>query len=237
MRGSREVSGGRERHNPLLPGVPSPMSRIISVNIGRPRSIEYHGRTVSTGIYKAPVEGPVRVEGVNLFGDDQADRRVHGGVHKAVYAYAAEDYEWWSGRLGRILAPGTFGENLTTEGVDVGGAVGGQHWQIGNVILEVSEPRAPCYKLGIRMDDAGFPAVFSAADRPGTYLRIIQEGSLGAGDPIVVGTRPGHGLTVADIARIHDRDRHEAGRLLDAAELSDPWKSWARRFADTGRKH
>ena len=203
----------------------------MSVNVGEPRIVEFRGRTVSTGIYKFPVEGAVRVEGVNLGGDDQADRRVHGGIDKAVYAYASEDYEWWSGHLGRTLAPGTFGDNLTTHGMDVGGAVVGQHWRIGDVTLEVSEPRVPCYKLGIRMEDPGFPQMFSAAHRPGAYLRIVEEGSLAAGDRIEIDTPPGHGLTVGDIARIYDRDHHEAGRLLEAAQLSDPWQRWARSLA------
>ena len=92
------------------------MSRIISINVGAPRTVEFRGRIVSTAIYKVPVEGPVRGEGVNVIGDDQADRRVHGGIHKAVYAYASEDYEWWSGQLGCALPPGLFGDNLTTEG-------------------------------------------------------------------------------------------------------------------------
>jgi MOSC domain-containing protein YiiM len=209
------------------------MSRIVSVNVGEPRTVEFRDHTVSTGIDKVPVEGPVRVEGVNLVGDDQADRRVHGGVHKAVYAYASEDYEWWSGQLGRALPPGMFGENLTTAGIDVGAAVVGQHWRIGDVVLEVSEPRMPCYKLGIRMEDPGFPALFSAADRPGSYLRIVEEGSLASGNRIEIGTPPPHGLTVAAISRIHDRDHHEAGRLLEAAQLSDPWKRWARKLTQS----
>ncbi len=207
------------------------MSRIVSVNVGESRTVEFRGRIVSTGIYKFPIEGAVRVEGVNLVGDDQADRRVHGGIYKAVYAYASEDYEWWSTQLGRTLPPGMFGENLTTRGVNVGGAVVGQRWRIGDVALEVSEPRIPCYKLGIRMEDPGFPQVFSAAGRPGSYLRIVEEGSLATGDRIEIGAPPGHGLTVGDVARIYDRDRYEAGRLLGAAQLSDPWKRWARRFA------
>jgi MOSC domain-containing protein YiiM len=209
------------------------MSRIVSINVGEPRTVEFRGHTVSTGIDKVPVEGSVRVEGVNLVGDDQADRRVHGGVHKAVYVYASEDYEWWSGQLGRALPPGMFGENLTTEGIDVGAAVVGQHWRIGDVVLEVSEPRMPCYKLGIRMEEPGFPAVFSAADRPGTYLRIVEEGSLASGDRVEIGVPPGHGLTVADIARIHERDHHEAGRLLEVAQLSDSWMRWARKLTQT----
>ncbi len=207
------------------------MSKIISINVGAPRTFEFRGRTVSTAIFKSPVEGPVRVEGVNLIGDDQADRRVHGGIDKAVYAYASEDYEWWSGQLGRTLPPGMFGDNLTTEGIDVGRAVVGQQWRIGDVVLEVSEPRVPCYKLGIRMEDPGFPAVFSAADRPGSYLRIIEEGLLAAGDHIEIGAPPEHGLTVADIARIYHRDHQEAGRFVEAAQLSDRWKRWAGRFA------
>lgn len=209
------------------------MSRIVSVNVGEPRTVAFRDHTVSTGIDKVPVEGPVRVEGVNLVGDDQADRRVHGGVHKAVYAYASEDYEWWSEQLGRALPPGIFGENLTTAGIDVGAAVVGQHWRIGDVVLEVSEPRMPCYKLGIRMEDPGFPALFSAADRPGSYLRIVEEGSLASGNRIEIGTPPPHGLTVAAISRIHDRDHHEAGRLLEAAQLSDPWKRWARKLTQS----
>jgi len=207
------------------------MSRIVSVNVGELRTVEFRGRIVSTGIYKFPVEGAVLVEGVNVGGDDQADRRVHGGVDKAVYAYASEDYEWWSGQLGRTLPPGTFGDNLTTQGIDVGGAVVGQHWRIGDVTLEVSEPRVPCYKLGIRMDNPGFPQLFSAAHRPGAYLRIVEEGSLAAGDRVEIGTPPEHGLTVGDIARIYDRDQHESRRLLEAAELSDPWRRWARSHA------
>lgn len=202
------------------------------MNVGKKRIVEFRGGSVSTGIYKSPVEGAVRLEGVNVVGDDQADGRVHGGVDKAVYAYAFEDYEWWSGQLGRTLPPGMFGDNLTTQGVDVGGSVVGQLWRIGDVTLEVSEPRMPCYKLGIRMDDEGFPNVFSAAGRPGTYLRIVEEGSLAAGDRIEVGTPPRHGLTVADIASIYTRDHHEAGRLLEAPELSDSWKRWARKFVE-----
>ena len=221
---------GSALHVPISPG-PFPMSMIISVNVGTPRMVEFRGQAVSTGIYKSPVDGPVRVEGVNVAGDDQADRRVHGGEHKAVYAYAAEDYAWWSDRLGRTLAAGTFGDNLTTDGIDLGDAVVGQRWRINDVVLQISEPRMPCYKLGIRMEDPAFPTVFSEAGRPGSYLRIIEAGSLASGDHIEVGHTPSHGLTVSEIARIYDRDQHEAGRFLEAAELSEPWKRWARRFA------
>ena len=206
------------------------MSKILSVNVGTPREVEFRGRKVSTAIYKQPVIGAVRVEGVNVEGDDQADRRNHGGTHKAVYAYAAEDYEWWSAGhfAGRHSSPGTFGDNLTTSGIDITGAVIGQRWQIGNVVLEVSEPRIPCFKLGIRMDDPRFPIEFSRADRPGAYLRIIRAGEFAAGAPIEVGSAPAHGLTVGDIARIYHRDQGAAGQLLSVPHLADSWKDWAR---------
>lgn len=207
------------------------MSRIASVNVGRPREVEYRGRRVSTGIYKSPVDGPVRIEGVNLVGDDQADRSVHGGFDKAVYAYGCEDYAWWSEELNRSLSPGTFGENLTTAGIDLRTAVVGQRWTIGQVELEVSEPRMPCYKLGIRMDDSTFPRRFSAADRPGTYLRIIGEGTITAGDSVEVAEPPSHAVTVGDIARTYSRDRHQAGLLLGVDQLSESWKAWAHQHA------
>ncbi len=120
--------------------------RVISVNVGQKRPVTHGVQTFETGIYKEPVDGPVPVRGVNLVGDDQADRSVHGGVDRAVYAYASEDYAWWGAELGRQLAPGTFGENLTLHGVDVTAAVIGERWIIGaDVELEVSTPRIPCY--------------------------------------------------------------------------------------------
>jgi len=171
--------------------------RIVSVNVGGQRVVEWRGRQITTGIWKTPVDGPVRVEGVNLAGDDQADRRVHGGVDKAVYAYSVEDYTWWAETLaagdgagdGHALAarmPGLFGENLTTEGIDLTGSRIGDHWIVGDVVFEVSEPRQPCYKLGIRMGDDAFPDRFTAAGRPGTYLRIVQPGAVQAGDEVLV---------------------------------------------------
>ena len=209
------------------------MGKIVSINVGTPREVEFRGRKVSTAIYKETVVGAVRVAGVNLDGDDQADRRNHGGTHKAIYAYAAEDYEWWSaGHLAaRHSSPGTFGDNLTTSGVDVTGAVIGQQWKIGEVVLEVSEPRIPCFKLGIRMDDPRFPIEFARADRPGAYLRIITEGEIVAGASVEVGKPPSHGLTVGDIARIYHRDQGAAGRLLTVPHLADSWKDWALRVS------
>jgi MOSC domain-containing protein YiiM len=158
---------------------------LVSVNVGGPRTVEWRDRVVTTAIWKEPVEGRVPVQGVNLAGDDQADRRVHGGVDKAVYAYAVEDYEWWTSTTG-ALAPATFGENLTTAGIDVTGSRIGDRWRVGTAELEVAQPRQPCFKLGIRMGDDAFPDRFAAAGRPGAYLRIITPGDVAAGDAIEV---------------------------------------------------
>jgi MOSC domain-containing protein YiiM len=158
---------------------------IVSVNVGRPRTIEWRGRSVTSAIWKQPVAGPVSLEGVNLAGDDQADRRVHGGPDKAVYAYSVEDYDWWATSTGP-LAAGTFGENLTTSGIDLNDCHIGDRWHTGSVILEVAQPREPCFKLGIRMGDDRFPGKFAAARRPGVYLRIITVGAVTSGDSIAV---------------------------------------------------
>ncbi|MEP7002917.1 MAG: MOSC domain-containing protein [Chloroflexota bacterium] len=160
--------------------------RIGSVNVGTPREIVVGERHIRTSIWKDPVAGRIAVRGVNLEGDDQSDRRVHGGDRKAVYAYAREDLDWWSAALGRELVAGTFGENLTTEGIDVSGAREGERWQIGSAVLEVTQPRLPCYKLEARMDRPGFITEFIDGGRPGAYLRIVEAGDIGAGDAVRV---------------------------------------------------
>jgi MOSC domain-containing protein YiiM len=185
---------------------------------------------VRTAIWKDPVPGRVRVRATNVDGDEQGNPEVHGGVDQALYAYAAEDYEWWGGELGRALGPGTFGDNLTVRGIDVSGAVVGERWRAGGTLLEVTAPRTPCYKLGIRMGSQAFPRRFAAARRPGAYLRVLAEGELGAGDPAEVVHRPGHGLTVAEVSRIYHDDHAGAPRLLQAPELSGTWKQWAEKL-------
>lgn len=139
--------------------------------------------------------GRVAVRGVNLDGDDQADRSVHGGPDKAVYAYAGEEVAMWTRELGRDLGEAPFGQNLTTRGVDVSGAVIGERWRIGTTLLEVAQPRVPCYKLALRFGEAGFVKQFARASRPGAYLRIVEEGDLGAGDKIDILDRPDHHVT------------------------------------------
>jgi len=145
------------------------MGELVSVNVGVARQIgvSRRGRPVISAIGKSPVTGRVAVRGVNLAGDDQADRGVHGGPEKAVYAYASEDTAWWATVLGVEVAPGAFGENLTTAGVDVSGAVIGERWRIGTTELEVCQPRQPCYKLGVAFGDPGMVRRFAHAGRPG----------------------------------------------------------------------
>jgi MOSC domain-containing protein YiiM len=205
---------------------------LISVNVGRPREFDHKGRLAASAIWKTPVEGPVRARGVNLEGDDQADREVHGGPDKAIYAYALEDIGWWEEDLGRVLGPAAFGENLTTSGIDVTNAVIGERWEVGTALLEVSEPRGPCWKLGAKMGDPAFPKRFTKAGRPGAYLRIAREGILAAGGEIRILSRPAHGVGVGDVFRIYSKERKRASVLLSIPELSEGWKSWARSQLD-----
>jgi len=207
--------------------MPTGTPRVLSINVGRPRKFDYHGRPAQSAIWKSPVEGRVAARGINLAGDDQADRQAHGGFDKAVYAYSREDQRFWEGEIGRPLAVGEFGENLTIEGIDPNDALVGERWRIGSATFEVSEPRIPCWRLGVRMNDETFPRRFSKALRPGTYLRIVGEGELGAGDEIQIVAKPDHGLTVRDVFRIYTRDRDEVRRLLEVPQLSESWRRWA----------
>jgi MOSC domain-containing protein YiiM len=205
----------------------TPLGKVLSVNVGTAREFEYNGRPARSAIWKSPVLGRVAARGVNLAGDDQADRAAHGGPDKALYAYAVEDARWWEQQIGRALVYGEFGENLTTEGIDVNDAVVGERWQIGTVVLEVSEPRIPCWRLGVRMNDRRFPRRFTEALRPGAYLRIVVEGDVGAGDEVHQRERPDHDLTVRHVFRIYTRDHAEVERLLAVPQMSEAWRRWA----------
>jgi MOSC domain-containing protein YiiM len=203
------------------------IARLLSVNVAEIREIPRRGHMIKTGIWKFPVEGRVAVRGVNVDGDQQADLRVHGGEFQALYAYAREDYDWWEGELGRELGPGTFGENLTVEGVDLTGALVGERWRIGSVIAEVSLPRIPCFKLATKMEDPRFIKRFAKARRPGSYLRIIEEGELGAGDEIELLERPSHEISIGLLNEIKLHDQSLATKVLDAKdELPDGWLDW-----------
>jgi MOSC domain-containing protein YiiM len=207
-----------------------PIARVASVNVGLPRTVNWAGRSVTSAIWKEPVPGRVTVEGVNLDGDDQADRRVHGGPDKAVYAYAVEDYAWWANELGAEPGPGTFGENLTTTALDLGACVIGQRWQVGTAVLEVAQPREPCFKLGMRMGDAEFVERFASSGRSGTYLRIVEPGDIGADDSIQVGPAPTHGLTIADLVDIRPNSPSEVlERIASNPDVPEGWRHMALR--------
>jgi MOSC domain-containing protein YiiM len=207
------------------------MGSLLAVNVAEIREIPRGGRMVRTGIWKFPVEGRVAVRGVNVAGDEQADRSVHGGPDMAVYAYAREDYDGWEAELGRELGPGTFGENLTIAGIDVTHALVGERWRVGSVLLEVSQPRTPCWKLGVKMGDPRFLKRFSRALRPGAYLRIVEEGELGAGDPVEVVSRPDHEVSLQLVARAYLEDHSLAPLLLEAPGLAATWRDWAEQQA------
>jgi MOSC domain-containing protein YiiM len=193
--------------------------RVVSVNVGRPTPLVTRSRVIESAIVKAPVEGPVAVRGVNLEGDDQADRSVHGGPDQAVYAYASEDIAFWTDVTGLELGGGSgriFGENLTTAGIDVSDARIGERWRIGTVELRVTGPRIPCFKLEARIGVRGFQKQFLHAGRPGAYFAIAEEGELRAGDAVEVVHRPGHDVTPRLIVETMWLDRTRLGEVEPA---------------------
>ena len=203
-------------------------ARVVSVNVGLVREVEWEGEIVSSAIWKSPVQGRVTLRGVNFAGDDQADRSVHGGHDKAVYAYAQEDYDFWRDEHGVEARPGLFGENLTVEGVDLSSAIVGERWRVGSCVLEVAQPRLPCYKLGMRMNDPYFPRRFQAAMRMGAYLRIIAEGDIGANDVIESIERPSHGVTLDTmVGALHDPAKARALQVVEV--LPRFWRHVAER--------
>jgi len=195
-----------------------PSAHVLSVNVGRPAPFQIGERTVISAFVKAPVAGPVAARGVNLEGDDQGDRKHHGGPDQAVYAYASEDAAFWSDVVGRELGPGTFGENLTLTDFDVSGARIGERWRIGTTELRVAGPRVPCFKLEARIGVPGFQRAFLHAGRPGAYLAIAEEGVLEAGDAVEIVHRPEHDVTVALVIEALLLDRSRLSELEPARE-------------------
>ncbi len=177
---------------------------MISVNVSRPLTIVDQGRVIRTGIFKEPVAGRVRLGRLNLEGDAQADLRVHGGPDKAVYAYPVEHYEYWKQVLERsVLSLGQFGENLTVEGLQEDRVRLGDVFRVGTAVVQVTQPRSPCNKLGIRMGSKDFPRLFQASNRSGFYLRVLEEGEVGAGDDIVRLHTDPELKTVLEMAQTH----------------------------------
>jgi MOSC domain-containing protein YiiM len=204
--------------------------KLISINVGLPRIVTVNGDPVSTGIFKEPVAGRVMLRTLNLDGDRQADLSVHGGPSKAVYVYPSEHYDYWKRELpGMNLSWGMFGENFTSAGLFESDVNIGDRFSVGSAAVMATEPRMPCYKLGIKFGRADMVKKFLASERTGFYFAVLQEGEVGAGDPIELIETTEHSVRVSDITRLYTRDKHNLGLLRRAVEveaLPESWKSY-----------
>ena len=201
--------------------------KLVSVNIGHPREVIYKGKTVTTGIFKEPVEGRIRLRTLNLDGDRQADLSVHGGPSKAVYAYPIEHYEYWREQLPGVDLPwGMFGENFTTEGLREDSVNIGDRFRIGSAEVMVTEPRLPCYKLAAKFGRDDIIKRFLHSGRTGFYFAVMQEGEVGTGDGIELVSRDEHSVTVADITRLYVREKDDVGTLRRAVQVTALPESW-----------
>ena len=204
------------------------MTRLLSVNVGLPRDVQWHGRTVHTGIWKEAVQGRRRVRRLNVEGDGQGDLGGHGGEQRAVFVYQIESYRHWEERLGRHdLVHGQFGENFTIEGLPDDEVCIGDRYKIGTALFEVTQPRVTCYRVGIRMDEPQMAAFLTSSGRPGFYLRVLEEGEVGAGDSILPIAGGPEQMTVAEVNALlysshHPRDQLE--RALRIPALSPGWR-------------
>ena len=201
--------------------------RLVSVNIGHPREVIYKGKTVTTGIFKEPVEGRIRLRTLNLDGDRQADLSVHGGPSKAIYAYPIEHYEYWHEQLPGVDLPwGMFGENFMTEGLREDSVNIGDRFRIGSAEVMVTEPRLPCYKLAAKFGRDDIIKRFLHSGRTGFYFAVMQEGEVGTGDGIELVSRDEHSVTVADITRLYMREKDDVGTLRRAVQVTALPESW-----------
>jgi MOSC domain-containing protein YiiM len=209
--------------------------KLISLNTGLPRDVAWHGRIVTTGIFKQPVEGRVALTTLNLAGDRQADLSVHGGADKAVYCYPIEHYGYWRSELpGHELPMGVFGENFTTSGMAEDSVHLGDRFAVGSAEVVVTQPRLPCYKLGVRFDSDLMVKRFLVSGRSGFYLAVRQEGQVGAGDDITVVSRDPNAVPVSEITRLYVTKRYTADdvdsarRAIRVAALPESWKEYFR---------
>jgi MOSC domain-containing protein YiiM len=206
---------------------------LVSVNVGLPRDVEWHGRPIRTSIWKSPVEGHVTVTSLNLEGDQQSDLSVHGGEEKAVYVYPSEHYEYWGRELPKVDLPwGAFGENLTTAGLLERDVRIGDRIRIGSAEFLVTQPRMPCFKLGVRFGRDDMVKRFLQSGRTGFYLAVLREGEVARGNQIELVTRDDHGVTVADIVTLFSHDRNNEAllrRAVDLPALPESLKSHFRR--------
>ena len=207
-------------------------TKIISVNVGLPRTVMSNGDSVSTGIFKEPVAGRVMLRTLNLDGDRQADLSVHGGLSKAVYAYPSEHYDYWTHEFPEMKLPwGMFGENFTTAGLLETELNVGDKFRVGSTIVMATEPRMPCYKLGIRFGRSDIIKRFLASERTGFYFAVLQEGEVGVGDPMELIEKSQDSLRLSDITALYTREKHNVGllrRAIEVAMLPESWKSYFR---------
>ena len=211
---------------------------VISVNVGKPREVLSRGKTVRTGIFKSPVNGPVAVRRLNLDGDEQADLRVHGGLDKAVYVYPSEHYAFWRQELPGIEFPwGMFGENLTMEGLIEADVRVGDRFAIGSAEFVATQPRMPCYKLGIRFDRPDMVKRFLHSGRTGWYLAVVKEGRLAAGDEVFRTARSSGRLTIAHVASLFSGAVSDEDLMREASELDalpEGWRDYFRQRLTRG---
>jgi MOSC domain-containing protein YiiM len=198
-------------------------ARVVSVNRGREADLVVGGRPARSAIDKRPVAGEVQIGRLGLAGDECADKVNHGGYDQAVYAYGREDLDWWTERLGRELPDGSFGENLTTAGIDVSAALIGETWAVGPVVLQVTAPRIPCVTFQSWLDEPHWVKRFAAAGRPGAYLRVLTPGPVSPGAGLTVVSRPEPAVTVAESMLAFYGDRDIMRRLLTVAGRGSKW--------------
>ena len=204
-------------------------AHIVSVNLAVVRTGAWTGDMGRTGIDKRPTTERVKAHRLGIEGDSVVDTRHHGGVDQAVYAYSREDAAWWAAELDRDLPPGRFGENLSTEGIDLTAVVVGERWRVGGALLEASVPRIPCRVFAGFWDVKDLIKRFTARAHSGTYLRVLEEGELGAGDPIEVVHRPDHGVTISEVFRALTTEPSLLPRLLKAPQLPNDVHETVRR--------
>lgn len=209
--------------------------RILSVQTGKPRKLEYDGRETLSAIGKSQILGRARTEGDRLEGDRQADLRHHGGPFQAIYAYPSEHYPFWEEKLGHTLAPGSFGENLTTEGLLEHGVCSGDTFRVGSVLLMATAPRIPCYKLGLRHQRPEMVAEFMDAEWPGIYFRILEQGELGADDEIEIVNQRRPGLNMVELMRLYVGRSKDPDMLAKASTLDSIKDTWKERFQTAGQ--
>jgi MOSC domain-containing protein YiiM len=205
--------------------------KVLSVNVGLPRRIKFQRRIITTGIFKVPVRRKVKLRRLNFEGDKQADLKVHGGEYKAVYSYPSEHYDYWKAKLdGSDLPFGIFGENLTTEGMFEDKVNIGDEFKIGSARLVATQPRMPCYKLGVRFGNLDMVKKFMASGRPGIYFKVLNVGEIGPGDTIELLRKDENEVTVKDIVRLYlktntDEERNTIRRALRIKYLPEGWRS------------